>query len=79
MPDPALLERISINPAICGGKPCVRGHCIWVSLVLGMLAEGMSVEEILAEYPGLEEADVLAPASPTGRSSPAPATSSRPQ
>jgi uncharacterized protein (DUF433 family) len=60
MPDAALLERISIDPAICGGKPCVRGHRIWVALVLGMLAEGMSVEEILAEYPDLEEADVRA-------------------
>jgi len=55
MPDPALLERISIDPAICGGKPCVRGHRTWVALVLGMLAEGASVDEILAEYPGLEE------------------------
>jgi len=58
MPAPALLERISIDPAICGGRPCVRGHRIWVALVLGMLAGGVSVDEILAEYPGLQEADV---------------------
>ncbi len=57
---PDLLDRISLDPAVCGGKPCVRGHRIWVSLILGMLAEGLTVEEILAEYPGLEEDDVRA-------------------
>jgi uncharacterized protein (DUF433 family) len=55
-----LLDRISVDPAVCGGKPCVRGHRIWVSLILGMLAEGLTVEDILAEYPGLEETDVRA-------------------
>ncbi len=55
-----LLERISVDPNICGGKPCIRGHRIWVSLILGLLADGMSVEEVLVEYPGLEEADVRA-------------------
>lgn len=55
-----LLERITVDPAVCGGKPCVRGHRVWVSLVLGMLADGMTIEEILAEYPGLEAADVRA-------------------
>jgi uncharacterized protein (DUF433 family) len=55
-----LLERISINPNICFGKPCIRGHRIWVSLILDFLASGMSIDEILHEYPGIEEADVLA-------------------
>ena len=55
-----LLGRISIDPEVCFGRPCIRGHRIWVSLVLDLLADGMSVEEILDEYPGLEEADVLA-------------------
>ena len=55
-----LLSRISINPAICFGKPCIRGHRIWVSLILDLLASGTSTAEILADYPGLEEADVLA-------------------
>ena len=55
-----LLDRISVDPAVCGGKPCVRGHRIWVSLILGNLAEGLTVAEILADYPGLEEADVRA-------------------
>ncbi len=56
----ALLSRISIDPNICFGKPCIRGHRIWVSLILDFLASGMSVEEIIEEYPGLEKADILA-------------------
>ncbi len=56
----ALLARISVNPNICFGKPCIRGHRIWVSLVLDMLASGMKVQQILDEYPGLEESDILA-------------------
>lgn len=55
-----LLERISIDPAVCSGKPCVRGHRIWVSLILGMLADGMTTEELLEDYPYLEEADIRA-------------------
>lgn len=55
-----LLERISIDPAICFGKPCIRGHRIWVSLILDFLANGASVQDILQDYPQLEEADILA-------------------
>jgi uncharacterized protein (DUF433 family) len=55
-----LLSRITIDPAVCGGKPCVRGHRIWVSLILGMLAGGMSIDELLEDYPQLEEADIRA-------------------
>ncbi len=55
-----LLARISINPKICFGKPCIRGHRIWVSLVLDMLASGCSHRELLDNYPGIEEADILA-------------------
>jgi len=54
------LERITVDPAVCGGKPCIRGHRIWVTLVLGMLAEGLTVQDILQDYPQLEEADVRA-------------------
>jgi len=54
-----LLERISIDPNMCFGKPCVRGHRIWVSLVLDLLAGGMKPAEVMSEY-GLEEADVMA-------------------
>jgi uncharacterized protein (DUF433 family) len=55
-----LLQRISIDPNVCFGKPCIRGHRIWVSLILDMLSSGMSTQEILAQYPQLEEADILA-------------------
>lgn len=55
-----LLERISINPQICGGKPCIKGTRIWVSLILDLLASGMSEAELLNEYPGLVHEDVLA-------------------
>ncbi len=55
-----LLARISINSEICFGKPCIRGHRIWVSLILDFLASGMKVQELLDNSPGLEEADVLA-------------------
>lgn len=55
-----LLSRITINPNVCFGKPCVRGHRIWVSLVLDFLAAGMTTEEILKDYPDLEEADIRA-------------------
>ncbi len=55
-----LLSRISIDPNICFGKPCIRGHRIWVSLVLDFLASGATIEELLEEYPGIEREDVLA-------------------
>ncbi len=60
MKNEVLLKRISVDPKICFGKPCIRGHRIWVSLVLDFLASGMTVQEIVKQYPGLEEADVLA-------------------
>ena len=55
-----LLKRIWIDPARCGGKPCIRGHRIWVSLILDLLAGGSTNAEILASYPGLTEADIQA-------------------
>ena len=55
-----LLSRISINPNICFGKPCIRGHRIWVALILDLLAGGATIEELLQEYPGLEREDILA-------------------
>jgi len=55
-----LLGRITVNPDVCFGKPCIRGHRIWVSLILDFLASGMTIPAILAEYPGLEEADIYA-------------------
>ncbi|WP_333111907.1 MULTISPECIES: DUF433 domain-containing protein [unclassified Microcoleus] len=55
-----LLSRILIDPNICFGKPCIRGHRIWVSLILDYLAGGMTVEEILEAYPSIEREDVFA-------------------
>ena len=55
-----LLSRIAINPNVCFGKPCIRGHRIWVSLILDFLASGMTAEEILHEYPDLSRDDILA-------------------
>lgn len=55
-----LLARISIDPEICFGKPCIKGHRIWVSLILDMMAGGMTMKEILDQYPGLDEIDMLA-------------------
>ena len=57
---PNLLDRISIDPAVCGGKPCIRGTRIWVSLVLDMLAAGMSEAALISEYPQLAREDILA-------------------
>ena len=55
-----LLQRIWIDPKRCFGKPCIRGHRIWVSLILDFLASGSTVQEILEQYPGLVEEDIQA-------------------
>ncbi|KAF0203883.1 MAG: hypothetical protein FD173_1664 [Gallionellaceae bacterium] len=55
-----LLERITIDPGQCGGRPCIRGLRIRVSDILGLLGAGASHQEILNDYPFLEEADILA-------------------
>lgn len=54
------LNRISIDPNVCFGKPCIKGHRIWVSFILDMLSGGMSVENILEDYPQLQREDVHA-------------------
>jgi uncharacterized protein (DUF433 family) len=55
-----LLGRISIDPAVCGGKPRIKGTRIWVSLILDLLSTGMSEEELRGEYPSLTREDILA-------------------
>ena len=55
-----LLRRITIDPNVCFGKPCISGTRIWVSLLLDLLAEGMSSDEIREEYPQLTEEDIRA-------------------
>lgn len=51
--------RITAEPDKMGGMPCIRGLRIPVATVVGMIANGMSVEDILAEYPDLEKADIF--------------------
>jgi len=53
-------ERISINPAVCHGKACIRGTRVMVSVILDNLAAGVPREEILASYPALVDLDVQA-------------------
>ena len=55
----SLLGRITVDPEVCGGKPCIRGMRIRVSDVLDLLASGASRQEILADYPYLEKEDVF--------------------
>jgi uncharacterized protein (DUF433 family) len=55
-----LLKRITTDPEICGGKPCIKGTRIWVSLLLDFLADGMTEAELSAEYPQLAHEGVLA-------------------
>lgn len=54
------LERITVEPGKCGGRPCIRGMRIRVTDVLGMLAEGVPHEEILRDFPYLEPEDIKA-------------------
>ena len=55
-----LLSRITVDPEICHGKPCVRGLRYPVETILEYLAGGDSVEDLLAEFPDLEREDILA-------------------
>ena len=55
-----LLKRISVDPNVCFGKPCIRGTRIWVSLLLDFLANGVTIEELLEEYEQLERDDIHA-------------------
>ena len=54
------LDRITVDPAVCGGRPCIRGLRIRVKDVLDLLAAGATHEEILADYPYLESEDIAA-------------------
>lgn len=58
---PQLLERITVNPKQCGGRPCIRGMRIRVTDVLDLFAAGLSAEQILEEMPDLEIDDLKAP------------------
>ena len=60
MTDSQLLDRISLNPNIMVGKPVIRGTRLTVEYILNLLGHGESIENILAEYPGLEVEDIQA-------------------
>ena len=55
-----LTQRITLDPAICHGKPCIRGLRYPVETILGLLSSSMTAEEILADYPDLEPEDIRA-------------------
>ena len=55
-----LLERITIDPNICHGKPCIRGLRYPVETILELLSAGMSIDDILSDYEDLERDDILA-------------------
>ena len=55
-----LTDRITVDPRICGGRPCIRGMRIRVFDIVSMLAAGSSFGEVLDDYPYLEEADLRA-------------------
>jgi uncharacterized protein (DUF433 family) len=54
------MERITIDPAICHGKPCIRGMRWPVEVILDLLGSGMSTEQIIEDHPELEKEDILA-------------------
>ena len=60
MPNDELLSRITVDPEICHGKPCVRGMRYPVEVLLEYLAGGTTSEEMLEDFPGLEREDILA-------------------
>lgn len=60
MQDFSLLQRITVDPAQCGGKPCIRGKRLRVSDILDLLSNGATSEEILEDYPFLEREDISA-------------------
>ena len=53
-------ERVSVNPAICSGRACIKGKRIPVYLIVKMLANGDAIEEILEDYPTISREDILA-------------------
>ena len=54
------LDRITIDPEICHGKPCIRGMRWPVEVIIDLLGSGMSIEQILEDHPELEREDILA-------------------
>lgn len=55
----AQLDRITRDPNVMGGKPCIRGMRVTVGMIVGQIGAGHSIEELLADYPYLEREDIL--------------------
>lgn len=55
-----LLSRVTVDPAVCAGKPCIRGTRIYIAIILDALAEGLTPEEIVDHYPSLQTEDIRA-------------------
>ncbi len=53
------LDRITMDPAVMGGKPCIRGMRVTVGTIVGLMAAGKTIEEVLAAYPYIEREDIL--------------------
>lgn len=70
------LQRITVSPARCGGRPCIRGPRVRVKDILDLLAAGATQEEILADYAYLEAEDIIAVLEFAARQSDHPVTSS---
>ena len=51
-------ERITQNPSVMGGKPCIRGMRVTVGMIFGQIGDGVSVDELLSDYPYLEREDI---------------------
>jgi uncharacterized protein (DUF433 family) len=60
MSDEKLLERISVDPAVCAGKPCIKGTRIYIAIILDALAEGLTPEQVIDHYPPLTLDDIHA-------------------
>ncbi|HPE11411.1 MAG: DUF433 domain-containing protein [Candidatus Nanopelagicales bacterium] len=55
----ATLDRITRDPAVMGGRPCIRGMRVTVGMIVGQIGSGVTIEDLLADYPYLEREDVL--------------------
>ena len=53
------LDRITQNPAVMGGKPCIRGMRVTVGMIVGQIGAGVGIDELLSDYPYLEREDIL--------------------
>ncbi len=60
MKEKELVNRIVVDPQVMAGKPIIKGTCLTVQFILGLLAQGMSIEEIMQEYSNVTKEDILA-------------------